>query len=137
MTPELTALALAGLLQAVQYVAFAIPANRELGTTYTSGPRDTAPPRPLSPVTARLQRALNNHFEALILFTIAVVVVTLSGAASAATATCAWLYLAARILYVPAYAFGWTPWRSVIFAIGATATLAMILIPLLGGGGGA
>ena len=85
MTPELTALALAGLLQADQYVAFAIPANRELGTTYTSGPRDTAPPRPLSPVTARLQRALNNHFEALILFTLAVVIVTLGSQSTPVT----------------------------------------------------
>jgi uncharacterized MAPEG superfamily protein len=33
----------------------------------------------MSRLTARLQRALNNHFEALILFTLAVVVVTLSG----------------------------------------------------------
>ena len=31
MTPELTALALAGLLQVVQYLLFAIPANLELG----------------------------------------------------------------------------------------------------------
>lgn len=41
MTPELTALALAGLLQAAQLVVFAIPANRELGPDWTAGPRDT------------------------------------------------------------------------------------------------
>ena len=35
MTPELTTLALAGLLQAAQYAVFAIPANIELGTGYT------------------------------------------------------------------------------------------------------
>ena len=56
--------------------------------------------------------------------------VTLSGAASGLTAACAWIYLAARILYVPAYAFGWSPWRSVIFGVGATATLVMILVAL-------
>lgn len=83
-----------------------------------------------SPLTGRLRRAVSNHFEGLILFTIAVVVVTLSGSASGLTATCAWVYLAARVLYVPAYAFGWTPWRSVIFGIGALATLVMILTAL-------
>jgi hypothetical protein len=38
MTPELTALALAGLLQMVQFVLFAVPANMELGVGYTSSP---------------------------------------------------------------------------------------------------
>ncbi len=131
MTPELTALALAGLLQAVQYVAFAIPANRELGTTYTSGPRDTAPPRPLSPVTARLQRALNNHFEALILFTLAVVIVTLGSQSTPVTRYAAWTYLAARVLYIPAYALGWRPWRSAIWGVGFFATLTMIVAALI------
>ncbi|MDR9483807.1 MAG: MAPEG family protein, partial [Sediminimonas sp.] len=35
MTPELTALTLAALLQVVQYVLYAVPANLELGTGYT------------------------------------------------------------------------------------------------------
>ncbi len=81
-------------------------------------------------MTGRLRRAVDNHFEALALFTIAVVVVTLSGSASALTAACAWIYLAARVLYVPAYAFGWSPWRSLIFGIGAAATGVMILAAL-------
>lgn len=131
MTPELTALALAGLLQAVQYALFAIPANIELGTGYTSSPRDRPPSRPLSLTTARLQRAMNNHFEGLILFTLAVVVVTLGQHSTATTQYAAWTYLAARILYVPAYAFGWRPWRSAIWAVGFFATLTMILASLI------
>ena len=130
MTAELTALACAGLLQGAQFVLFAVPANLELGARYTTSPRDAAPPRPLSPRTARLQRALANHFEALILFTLAVVVVTLSGSASPLTAACAWAYVAARVLYVPAYALGWRPWRSVIWAVGFGATMLMILAAL-------
>ena len=131
MSPELTTLALAGLLQAVQLTLFAIPANRDLGPHFTTSPRDSAPPRPMSKTTARLQRAVNNHFEGLILFTLAVVVVTLSGKASPFTAACAWTYLAARAAYVPAYAFGLTPWRSLIWGIGFLATLAMIVTSLL------
>ncbi len=45
MTPELTALALTGLLQAALFALYAIPANLELTPTYTSGPRDQ-PPKP-------------------------------------------------------------------------------------------
>jgi uncharacterized MAPEG superfamily protein len=131
MTPELTALALAGLLQAVQLTVFATPANLELTPAYTTSPRDTPPPRPMSRVTARLQRALNNHFEALILFTLAVVVVTLGGQSTPLTQTCAWIYLAARVLYIPAYAFGWSPWRSAIWGVGFFATMTMIIAALL------
>ena len=131
MTAELTALALAGLLQTVQFGLFAIPANVELGTRYTSSPRDTPPPRPLSTVTARLHRALNNHFEGLILFTLAVVVVTLGNQSTAVTQYAAWTYLAARVLYIPAYALGWRPWRSAIWAVGFFATLIMLIAALI------
>lgn len=131
MTPELTALALAGLLQALQFILFAVPANMELGTGYTSSARDRPPSRQMSPVTARLQRAMNNHFEGLILFTLAVVVVTLGQQSSAVTQTAAWVYLAARVLYIPAYALGLRPWRSLIWAFGFFATLTMIVAALL------
>lgn len=131
MTPELTALALAGLLQAVQFTVFAIPANIELGTGYTSSARDRPPSRQMSIVTGRLQRALNNHFEALILFTLAVVVVTLGNQSTAITQYAGWTYLGARVLYIPAYAFGWRPWRSAIWGVGFFATLTMIVAALL------
>jgi uncharacterized MAPEG superfamily protein len=132
MTPELTVLALAGLLQAVQYVLMSVPANRELGVSVTLSPRDGVDLRAMvSPRTGRLVRALDNHFEALILFTLAVVVVTLSDRSTPFTAACAWTYLAARVLYVPAYAFGLVPWRSLIWGAGFLATLAMILAALL------
>ena len=136
MTPELTALALAGLLQVIQFMLMSIPANLELGPGKTLGPRD--PDRlgkPLieqvSPRTGRLFRALNNQFEGLILFTLAVVVVTLSDQSSPFTAACAWTYLVARVLYVPAYAFGLVPWRSLIWIVGFSATTLMLLAALV------
>ncbi|MDD7971681.1 MAPEG family protein [Roseinatronobacter alkalisoli] len=131
MTPELTALTLAALLQMLQFLLFAIPANLELGTNYTGSSRDYAPDKPMSKRTARLQRALNNHFEGLILFGIAATVITISGQSSSFTAACAFTYLAARILYIPAYAFGLNPWRSLIWAIGWAATLLMLIAALL------
>jgi uncharacterized MAPEG superfamily protein len=131
MTAELTALALAGLLQAAQFTVFAIPANVELTTGYTASPRDRPPSRQMSTLTGRLQRALNNHFEGLILFTLAVVVVTLGNQSTSVTQYAAWTYLAARVLYIPAYALGWSPWRSAIWSVGFVATLTMIVAALL------
>ncbi len=136
MTTELTVLALAALLQVVQFVLMAVPANMELGVGKTLSPRDTQRLKtPLmdqaSVKTGRLNRALMNHFEALTLFTIAVIVVTLGDQSSAVTQTAAWAYLAARILYVPAYAFGWVPWRSLIWAVGFCATVVMLLAALI------
>ena len=128
MTPELTVLALAGLVQAIQFAAFSITANLQVGPKVAMGPRDNVPT--LKGTAGRLQRALNNHFEGLILFTLAVVVVTPGGQSSGLTATCAWIYLAARILYVPAYVLGWVPWRSAIWAVGFAATMLMILAAL-------
>ncbi len=129
MTPELTALTLAALLQVAQYAAFSVAANLQVGVGYAMSPRDKD--RPLTDLAGRLQRALNNHFEGLILFGIAVAVITLSEQSSAFTAACAWTYLGARVLYIPAYAFGWVPWRSVIWAVGFFATLAMLIAALL------
>ena len=131
MTPELTALALAGLLQALQFTIFAVPANVELTPGYTSSARDRPPSRQMSVVTGRLQRALNNHFEGLILFTLAVVVVTLGNQSTPVTQYAAWTYLAARVLYIPAYALGWRPWRSAIWGVGFVATLTMIVAALI------
>ncbi len=136
MTPELTALALAGLLQVVQYVLMSVPANLEIGVGKTLSPRDRSRlggdiQDQLSDKTARLLRALNNHFEGLILFTLAVVVVTASGQSTAFTATCAWIYLAARIAYVPAYWLGLKPWRTLIWLIGFLATVGMLLASLI------
>lgn len=134
MTPELTALTLAALLQVVQFVLMSVPANLELG-----GKTMTARDRSklgggiedlLSDKTARLYRAMNNHFEGLILFTIACVVVTLADQSSPVTVTCAYVYLLARIAYVPAYYFGLAPWRSLIWFVGFGATTLMLLAAL-------
>jgi uncharacterized MAPEG superfamily protein len=129
MTQELLVLALAALLQFGQYVVFSLTANLQVGLGYSTSPRDED--RPLSGTAGRLERALQNHFEGLTLFTIAVVVVTLSGQASAVTAFCAWLYLGARVLYVPAYVLGWSPGRSIMWAVGWFATLAMMIAALV------
>ncbi len=128
MPTELTVLALAALLQAVQFAFYSVTANRAVGPGTAMGPRDGRVDLP--PRVGRLQRAMTNHFEGLILFTIAVVVVTQGGQSTGFTAACAWVYLVARVLYVPAYWLGLTPWRSVVWMIGFLATMAMLLAAL-------
>ncbi len=124
MPVELKILGYAALLQFAQYIVMAIPVNLQLGVAYTGGNRDAQ----LQPtgVPGRLKRALDNHFEGLILFTIAVLIVVLGEASSALTEKCAWAYLWARILYVPAYASGIFLVRSLIWSVGFVATAIML-----------
>lgn len=129
MTTELQVLALAGLLQVVQFLLMAVPANLQVGTTKTLGPRDK--PIELVGVAGRLKRAMDNHFEGLILFTIAVVVITLGEKSTGYTEICAWVYLIARILYIPAYISGIPVLRSLIWAAGFGATVAILAVGAL------
>jgi uncharacterized MAPEG superfamily protein len=74
---------------------------------------------------------MSNHFEGLILFTIACTVITISGQSTTFTVTLAIIYLIARIAYIPAYAFGWTPWRSLIWFAGFVPTTLMLIAALV------
>jgi len=130
MTPELTVLILAALLQTVTFVLYAVPANRELGPGYTMSARDRAPTREMSDRTARLGRTMDNTFEALILFGIAATVIALSDQSTTYTMLMSWIFLAARIAYIPAYALGWRPGRSIIWAVGFAATTLMLIAAL-------
>ena len=128
MPVELKVLGYAALLQFVQFIAMAIPVNLQLGVAYTGGNRDEQ--KQATGVAGRLKRALDNHFEGLILFTIAVLVVVLGNAGSELTEKCAWAYLWARILYVPAYASGVYLVRSLIWTVGFVATAVMLVAAL-------
>jgi uncharacterized MAPEG superfamily protein len=129
MTPELTALALAGLLQVIQMVLHIITHDLQAGIKAGLSSRDK--PILLSGTAARLQRAYNNHFESLAIFTIAVIVVTLSNQSTPLTQNCAWAYVIARALYIPAYVFDLTPWRSLIWTLGIGAATLMLISALL------
>ena len=130
MIVEVQVLGLAALLWVIQLVVASVAANCQIGPDYLMGPRDEA--KPLTGRPARLERALDNHFEGLVIFTVAVVLVALGDKAGAPTTFAAWIYLAARVVYVPAYALGWTPWRSIIWTVGFLATLVILLVGLFG-----
>ncbi|MCJ8140434.1 MAPEG family protein [Falsirhodobacter halotolerans] len=128
MGSEIVVLCLAGFLHYVATFLTGRSQDKDMGHDYNISPRDK--PAQYSVHTKRLQRAQRNHAENLMLFTAAVVAVMWSGSDGVITAACAWIYLAARVLYIPAYYYGWAPWRSIIFLFGSLATLAMFVAAL-------
>lgn len=130
MSAELAALAAALIVQVGALALYSTVANLELGHQITLSPRDGDLPE-FSPLLGRLKRSVNNGFEGLTLFAPAVALVVLAGNGSHFTAAVAWAYVALRLLYVPAYAYGWVPGRSIIWGLGLFATLTLIGASLL------
>ncbi|MCT4607692.1 MAG: MAPEG family protein [Pelagimonas sp.] len=129
MTPELTILVLATLLWSLQFLLYLAVGHGKMDLSHAMGPRDTPLEKP--DVCGRLHRALANHTEGLVLFAIAALVVTYADKGSGITAAFSALYLIARVLYVPAYAFGWTPWRTIIWMVGFLATNFLLVWALI------
>ena len=129
MTPELLTLTLAALLWGVQFFLYLASGHGSVDLNAAMGPRDVPFDRPT--ICARMHRALSNHTEGLVLYAIAAGVITLTDQSTAVTATCAWIYLTARVLYVPSYAYGWTPGRTLIWMTGFFATMAMLVAALI------
>jgi len=125
MPIEIQMLALAGVVLMAQFAIMAVAVNLQLGPAYTGGPRDER--REPTGVPGRLHRAFGNMIEALVFFTLAVVVVTLGDASTRGTEIAAMVFVAARVLYVPAYAIAIGLLRSVIWGIGFFATAFMVV----------
>lgn len=128
MPIEVAMLGWAGLILVVQFALMAVAVNLQLGPGYTTGPRDER--REPTGMAGRLYRAFNNMIEAVVFFTVAVVVITLGEAATPSTALAAQMFLAARIAYVPAYVSGVPMLRSAVWAVGFLATLYILAVAL-------
>ncbi len=131
MTSELTALGALVLVHMVLGLAAAVCIGQITGSKWLLGSRDTLPDYRKG-LAGRLERARNNGFEALILFTPAVAMVTLSGTASTMTGYAAWTFVATRVIYTACYAADLVPWRSIVWFVGWFAILVMILAALVG-----
>lgn len=129
MPVEVTMLAWASIILFVQFALMEVAMNMQLGPAWTTGPRDS--PRELHGMAGRLKRAFENMLEGLMMFTAAVVVVTLGDAATANTALAAKVFVVARIAYVPAYVIAVPLLRSVIWSIGFSACVFMIVQALV------
>ncbi|WP_062762365.1 MAPEG family protein [Falsirhodobacter sp. alg1] len=128
MQSEIIVLCLAAFLYVGQLFFTSRLQDRDMGHEYNVSPRDSEPR--YSDLTERMQRALRNHLDNYVLFAVAVFAVILTQSTFWLTAVCAWVYLLARIAYVPAYYFGWVPWRSVFFILGLLPTILLFLAAL-------
>lgn len=130
MTTELTLLGWTLVVALVQILLAASARTRETGLAYNAGARDRPGP-PVGTLTARLQRAQANLFETLPLFAAAVLMAHVAGRAGTLTLAGAWLYLVARIVYVPLYAVGIPMLRSIVWLAGLVGVV-LELIAILG-----
>lgn len=120
---EIAVLGWSALLLLLQVVAQAT-ASSDLGPTYLFSPRDELRVSKVI-VAGRLLRALRNLLEtypAYIALTIALVVEDKTGGIAA---TGAWLWLAARVVYVPIYAFGIPVIRTLVWLVSIVGLLMM------------
>ena len=129
MTTELTLLAWTLVLALVQIMLVANLRTAETGIQYNASARDGEAPPP-RPVTARLQRAQDNLFETLPLFIGAVLIAHVSGSEGDLTLWGCWMYLIARIVYIPLYAAGIPYVRSLVWLV-SLAGLVMVLAAVL------
>jgi uncharacterized MAPEG superfamily protein len=103
-------------------------AQPQRGLAWNVGPRDE--PVHLTGVAGRLTRAFANFRETFALFAAAVLAVVVAGKAGEALSV--WgcvLYVAARTVYIPLYAFGVSYVRSLVWLV-SMAGLVMVLVAL-------
>lgn len=130
MPVELTILAWAMVLLLAHIFAAGHAKTSQYGPKWNVGARDEALP-PLNPVAGRLTRAQANFLETLPIAIGALIGVVLAGRSSEWTVLGGWIWLAARIAYLPVYGLGIPVVRSILFLI-SLAGLILVLWPLLG-----
>lgn len=116
MTTELTVLAWTLVLALLQILLAAALRTKETGISFNISARDTDAPPP-GRLTARLQRAQANLFETLPIFIALVLIAHGAAMHSSQTVLGCWLYLGARIVYLPLYAFGIPLLRTLVWVV--------------------
>lgn len=128
MPTEIKILAWAAVLLIVHIFAAVHLKTRQYGAKWNMGARDEARP-PLNPLAGRLQRAQANFLETFPIAIIALLGVVVANRTSASTALGGWIWLGARVVYLPLYAAGIPVIRTLAFAVSLVG-LAMVLKPL-------
>ena len=103
MTGDLWALLAALVLASLQLTISSVLTLRQLGGAWVVGPRDEA--RDATGLSGRFVRAHRNLLEIFPQFAAVLFLVHAAGAAGSLSVVGAWLFVAGRVAYVPAYAF--------------------------------
>jgi len=131
MAAEILVLALAGLLLLAHIMIAVRLKTQQYGVEWNTGARDEDLP-PLNPVAGRLERARDNFIETLPLAVIALFGVVLADKANTITAAASWVWLAARVIYLPLYWAGVPKVRTLVWAVSLLALLTVLGVLLLG-----
>jgi uncharacterized MAPEG superfamily protein len=131
MPVELKILALGALLLFIHIFTATRFKTAQYGRKWNVGARDESLPPP-SPVTGRTIRAQANFQETFPIAIVALLGVVLANRTSEWTALGGWIWLGARVVYLPLYAAGVPVIRTLVYTISLVG-LAMVLWPLLAG----
>lgn len=126
---ELRILAYGALLLLIHIFAAVHAKTKQYGTHWNMGARDADLP-PLNPVAGRLVRAQANYQETLPIAIIALLGVVVAGKSSDLTVMGGWIWLGARIVYLPLYGLGVPVVRTIVFMVSLVG-LGMVLWPLI------
>lgn len=129
MTTELTVLAWGCVLALVHVFAAIRAKTRQYGSKWNISARDEEVP-PLNPVAGRLARAQANFYESFPIMVAAILIVSVAHLENRWTALGALIWLGARLLYLPLYAFAVPVLRSLAWTAGL-AGIVMVLWPAL------
>lgn len=129
MTAELVVLAWGCVLGLAHIFAAGHVKTKQYGAQWNMGARDEELPPP-APVVGRMMRAQANYFETFPIAAAALLIVTVAGIGTLWTALGAWIWLGARVAYLPAYATGVKVVRTLIFLVSMVG-LGMVLWPAL------
>jgi uncharacterized MAPEG superfamily protein len=117
------------LLGFIQLNLAAIAARRQQGLRWGAGARDEE--RPVTGVAARLSRAHANFMETFPFYVAALLAAALAAKLGPLTWWGSWLYVSARLAYVPLYAFGVPYVRTAVWHV-AVLGIAMIWLAVFG-----
>ena len=121
MASELGILGLYGLVVIITILLQTQAGMMQVGLPTLLKPRDDMPA--LTGVAGRLERAQMNSIVAMALFAPAVLILAHKGLSTPSTLLAAQVFLAARVLYVPLYAFGLPGVRTLVWVAGVLATV--------------
>ena len=103
----------------------------QYGRKWNVGARDEAL-APESPMTGRAVRAQANFAETFPIAVVALIGVVVANRTSGTTALGGWIWLGARVVYLPLYLAGIPVVRTIVWSISMVG-IAMVLWPLLAG----
>lgn len=128
LSSELFVFGLSVVLLLVNIIWQSSSMTKDTSVGYNMSARDVE--KPVSLVTGRLNRALRNYLETYAAFVGLALALHLTGKTGGLGEIGAWLWLVARVVYLPLFAFGVFRWRSVVW-FASVLGLVLMLVRLM------